>query len=166
MHREGHIGAALLAFAPIGFVAGALGGEDAALLAGAVAVGLAMVPDLDMRVPLVKHRGPTHTAWFAGVLGAAGLVVGFVFGLQVGVLAAVGMGLLLGVTAAVTIVSHLAADALTPMGVRPFKPWSKQKYTWDLFTAANPIANYVLLGLGSAVGVGLSVLGLMLHNAF
>jgi inner membrane protein len=43
MHREGHIGAALLAYAPVGAVVLALGFDTYALVGGVVAVGLALL---------------------------------------------------------------------------------------------------------------------------
>ena len=59
-----------------------------------------------------------------------------------------GLGSFGFVVAAGTILSHIGADALTPAGVGPFTPWHGRRYTYDVVTAANPIANYVLLGLG------------------
>jgi inner membrane protein len=69
MHRERHVGAAMLAYAPLGAVVLALGFDTYALLGAVVAVGLAMLPDYDQRVPSVRHRGPTHTVWFALTVG-------------------------------------------------------------------------------------------------
>jgi inner membrane protein len=115
-----------------------------------------MVPDLDMRIPFVKHRGITHTVWFALLVGLGFGGVGLAVGLRSGVVEALlfgGAGFVFG---AVTIVSHLLADALTPMGIRPFAPVRDDEYTLDLVTAANPLANYGLLGLGGvAVAVAL-----------
>lgn len=154
MHREGHIGAALVGYAPLGFVA-LVAGYDAVAVGGAVAaVGLAMLPDVDMKLPLVSHRGPTHTVWFALVVGGAGLVGGAVVGLETGPIAAVGLavfGFLVGTT---TIVAHLAADALTPMGVRPLAPVDDREYCFEVARAANPLANYGLLALGGGVAAG------------
>lgn len=45
MHRNGHYGASLLAYSPLGFVVIALGFPTAAVGGGALAVVLAMVPD-------------------------------------------------------------------------------------------------------------------------
>jgi inner membrane protein len=164
VYRTGHIGVALLAYAPVAFVAAAAGGESAALLGGAVALGLASVPDLDQQLPFVDHRGPTHTAWFAALVGAAGTVLGVALGLQTGVRSGLSYGLLFGVSAALSILSHIAADALTPMGITPFTPWSRAHYSLGLVKAANPAANYVLLGLGVAVAGGLAYLGLLVNQ--
>ncbi|PHQ45836.1 metal-dependent hydrolase, partial [Halorubrum sp. C3] len=48
-------------------------------------------------------------------------------------------------------ISHILADALTPMGIKPYAPVRDDKVTLDWFKAANPIANYALLGLGGIV---------------
>lgn len=61
MHREGHVGAALVAYAPIGGVLVAAGATGAAVVGGMVAFGLAMLPDWDQQIPFVDHRGVTHT---------------------------------------------------------------------------------------------------------
>jgi len=65
MHREGHYGVALLAYAPIAFLLLEAGLTELALAGGAIFVGGAMLPNLDMRVPFVKPQGITHTVWFA-----------------------------------------------------------------------------------------------------
>lgn len=152
MHQKGHIGAALLAYAPIGAVTLALGIQRLAVLGAVAAVGLAMVPDWDQRVPLIAHRGPTHTVWFAGLVG---LVLGGITAVVAGSVAAV-FALLVGV---VTVGSHILADALTPMGVRPFAPIRTRRYTLGLVRAANPVANYLLLVLGVIAIAGAYVVG-------
>jgi len=53
-----------------------------------------------------------------------------------------------------TILSHIAADAPTPMGVRPFAPLDGRHVSLDLVRAANPVANYALLVVGVAVAAG------------
>ncbi|EMA19000.1 putative membrane-bound metal-dependent hydrolase [Haloarcula argentinensis DSM 12282] len=146
MYQNGHYGVALLAVAPVGAILIAAGLFELAVAAGVAAVALAMVPDLDQRVPGITHRGPTHTVWFALVVGAitapgavaltiAGPVVSAVTGFVVG---------------AGTILSHIAADALTPAGVRPWRPADDTHYSLDVVAAKNPLANYALLGLGIA----------------
>jgi inner membrane protein len=116
-----------------------------------------MVPDLDTRVPFVTHRGITHTVWFALAVGAAFGLVGGAVGLERGPAAALGFAALGFVIGAGTVVSHLLADAITPMGIRPYAPVRDDHYTLDLVTAANPVANYVLLVLGGAAA-GVAVL--------
>jgi inner membrane protein len=141
MHRLGHYGAALICYSPIAAVLITLGAGEMALAGGAIVVGGAMLPDYDQRVPGISHRGPTHTVWFAlavgAVLGAAG---GFVGNAVLGVVGAV--------TGMVLVVAHLLADALTPMGIRPFAPASDRQYTLDLVKASSTVGNYFLLVAG------------------
>ena len=58
-------------YAPVAFVLTALGYATPALFGGSVVVGGAMIPDLDQRIPGVKHCGPTHTVWCALAVGVA-----------------------------------------------------------------------------------------------
>lgn len=165
MYREGHVGAALLAYTPLGAVAVVFGAEGVALLGAVVAVALASLPDYDLRVSIISHRGITHTVWFAAAVGAVlggfgfllaggGPLLGGQFGLSsTGQVA--GFAAVVGV---VTIGSHIAADAITPMGVTPFVPLSDRHYTASLVTADNTLANYGLLALGVAVAAGVAVL--------
>jgi len=158
MHREGHVGAALLVYAPLGFIVTLLAGAEAAIIGAVGASALAMVPDWDMRVPFVKHRGPTHTVHFAVLVGIILGIAGAALGAQEGIVAAIVLGIFGVVLGALTIASHIAADALTPMGVKPFR--NGQKYSFDVARAANPIANYGLLALGVIALAGAAVLGL------
>ncbi|MFC7202835.1 metal-dependent hydrolase [Haloferax namakaokahaiae] len=164
MYRTGHQGAAFLFAAPLALVIG-LFGDPVALGLGAVVVsGLASAPDLDLRMPFIKHRGITHTVWAALAVGIVGAVGGAILGLYLGsIVVALVYSVLFGLLAAVTVLSHIAADALTPMGVKPFEPVSSKKYTWSFVRAANPIANYALAGIGAVVCGGAAFAGLWLH---
>lgn len=164
MHREGHIGVALLVYAPLALIAAAVGYREAALLGGLAMAGLAMVPDLDMQVPFVPHRGPTHTVHFAGLTAFVGAAAGLLVGLPQGLLAGLGFGLFGGVIGGLSILAHIFADALTPMGVAPFALFGGKTYSYDLARASNPIANYGLLGLGGAGSLGALVLGTKIHS--
>ena len=151
MHQKGHYGAALAVYAPVVFVLTAFGYTTLALIGGGIVVAGAMVPDLDQRIPGVKHRGPTHTVWFAlgagVVVGIAGLVVAW----SGGVLTALAVGIFGLFVGTLTIGAHILADALTPTGVRPFAPVRDEKYTVDVTKAANPFANYSLLAVGVVI---------------
>ena len=105
-----------------------------------------MVPDLDQRVPGIAHRGSTHTIWFALVVGVITAITAVVLATAGPVLSAV-TGFVVGAS---TIGSHIAADALTPAGVRPWRPVDNTHYSLDVVKAKNPLANYALLGLGVA----------------
>lgn len=160
MHREGHIGAALVAYAPVGAVTLALGFETLALVGAVAAGGLSMLPDYDQRVPGLDHRGPTHTVWFALLVALVLGTVGGLTGQSSGPLAVLGLAAFGFALGFLTIGSHILADSLTPAGVRPFAPYRDRHYSYDLARASNPIANYALL----AVGVVAVVLALALGN--
>jgi inner membrane protein len=163
MHREGHIGAALLAYAPLGAVVVATGFRTAAVGGALAAAGLAMLPDYDQRIPGVKHRGVTHTVYFAAaVTVGAGLLGAFMGYLHpdLGAVGAVGLGVFGAAVGGVTILSHIGADALTPMGVDPFG--DGRRYSLEVCRADSTLGNYGLLALGVlgglvALGVGAGV---------
>jgi inner membrane protein len=148
MYRLGHYGAALLAYAPVVFVLVVAGYPSLALVGILGSVGLATVPDYDLRVPVLSHRGITHTVWFVGVVAAVLAALGGVIGQSVGPRATVGLAAFGGVVGVVGIGSHVLADALTPMGVEPFAPLSDRHYTLALATADSSLANGALLVAG------------------
>lgn len=154
MYRTGHYGAALLAYAPVAFVVATVGLRSLALVGGVGIVLLATLPDYDQRVPFVTHRGPTHTVWFALAVGVVLTAAGGIAGARSGPIDAAGLGVFGFAVGSLAVGSHIAADALTPAGVRPFAPFRSRRYTYDVTTAANPIANYALLAIG---GVATSV---------
>ncbi|PSP82116.1 metal-dependent hydrolase [Halobacteriales archaeon QS_1_68_17] len=159
MYRTGHYGAALLCYAPLGALLLVAGRPGLAVVGGAGVLALARLPDHDLRVPLLSHRGPTHTLLFAAIVGLAVGGVGWLLGSgeafgSAGGPVLAGLGVLVGTLA---VVSHLLADALTPAGVTPFWPFSSRNYSFGVATADNPIANYGLLALGVFVSVLLAV---------
>ncbi|WP_226041704.1 metal-dependent hydrolase [Natrinema sp. DC36] len=159
MYQVGHYGGALAAYAPLGTIVTLGGYGEIAIVGGLVCVALSTVPDYDHRLPLIDHRGPTHTILFALLVGAglAALTAVLVDASSAFVDAGVvSFAFLVGF---VSIGSHLLADALTPMGIRPLWPVSRRRYSLSVTTAANPIANYGLLGLG--VGAVLAGIGIV-----
>lgn len=150
MYRWGHVGAALLAYAPLGAVLTARGDPTLAAIGFAVAIATATLPDADELLPL-DHRGPTHTVWF--LLTCSTIAVGVGVGIGSGFGRALAFGAVLGSAVAVSLASHLLADSITPMGVRPFTPLSGWHYSFDLTPAENPRANAILLSAGSAVAL-------------
>lgn len=159
MHRPGHYGMALILYSPIAAVVLALGFEKLALLGGVVAVLGAMVPDLDERVSFVAHRGPTHTIWFAFLVGSLLGICGVLLGARDSLAVAVTLGAFGAIVGTVTVVAHLLADALTPAGIRPFVPVQDTRYTLQVTGAANPRANYLLLAAGIAGVTGAILVG-------
>lgn len=159
MHRWGHVGAALAAYAPVAFVTSVVGLDDLLVLGGVAAVGLSTLPDVDHRVPLVPHRGPTHTVWFVLLVAAAGGYVGWSAGASTGLASTVGLAVFGATVAGLAVASHVAVDALTPMGVRPFAPLSDWHVSVGLTPSASPLANWLGLGAGSAMALGAVALG-------
>lgn len=169
MLREGHVGVVLALYAPFG-LALAQGGFLSLAVTGAIlVVTLATLPDVDLKIPLIEHRGVTHTIWFGvfvgviiggcgavlalrnGVSGSIGIAAGMLSPAMVGALGVGAFGFGVGFLA---VVGHVVGDALTPMGVRPYAPVSRASYSLDVARATNPLANYLLLVLGLAVAGG------------
>jgi len=157
------VGLALLLLAPVAFVGTYLGLVAAVGLATAGVVALCTLPDVDMRLPLVDHRGITHTVLAAAVVGLA--LGGAAWRIAVGAApasppgpAAFAFGFGVG---AFAVLAHIAGDVLTPMGVRPFRPFSDARYSLGLVRAANRPANGAALLLGGAAWVGAVVTGLL-----
>lgn len=170
MHKSGHLGFALLGWAPIALQlieAGALG---LALAGGVVCLGLTQLPDVDMSVSVLRHRGPTHSITFALAVGAicarafeyleetfvdllgadsptlalapAAPVAPFVPDSSV-----VAVGALAGVVA---ILAHVAADAVTHAGVEPMWPVCRARYSLNLVNADNALVNQGVFYVGCA----------------
>jgi inner membrane protein len=154
VYRAGHYGVALLVYAPVGFALLLSGRPTLAVAGGAVVLALTPLPDYDQRVPVVSHRGSTHTVAFALLVGGVLSGVASAGGLAVPL---VGFAFFAG---ALSVAAHLLADWLTPAGVRPFWPLTDREFSLSMTTAANPLANYLLLALGVLVTVaGLFALG-------
>ena len=167
MYRFGHYGVSLLVFAPVGFALVSLGAVSLAFVTGATMLWLAMLPDVDHRLPGVPHRGPTHSLLFAALVGAvfAGvgavlgqLGLGSVFGFSapgIGTVTLTAFGFFLG---ALTVVAHLLGDAITPMGVNFLWPLSGTEFTLSLTPADSTLWNYGLFVLGVATTAATAVL--------
>ena len=153
MYRLGHQGAALVVYAPLGLALLLAGRPTLALAGGGVSLALASLPDIDQRLPGVQHRGVTHTLGFAIAVGAALGAVGWLLGSDAGVGTGVEFATVGFVVGTTVIISHLLADAITPMGITPFWPVSDRHYSVGVCRADNTVANYALLGLGIAVTV-------------
>ncbi|MDS0477959.1 metal-dependent hydrolase [Natrinema sp. 1APR25-10V2] len=145
MYQEGHSGFNALLYAPFLPVVAGAASLELALLGALLAVGVANVPDIDQRLPLIEHRGPTHTVWFAALVGLAaggGTALAapatpwaFQFGFVVGTWG---------------VLAHLAGDIVTPMGITPFAPVWRRHVTFDLFKSKNARINRAVLLVGSS----------------
>lgn len=155
MYRTGHLGVSLLVFAPIGYLFVAAGDPLAALITGAVLLWLVMLPDVDHRVPGIRHRGPTHSVLFAALVGGVFAAVGALLAEGISMIdqpRLSGFGFFVGFTA---IGAHLLGDVLTPAGVTLFWPWQRA-FSLSLTRADNTLANYglFLLGLFAVAAAG------------
>jgi len=138
----------LLTNAPVAVALALAGRSDLAVVGGALVLALTPLPDYDMRVPLVSHRGVTHTVGFAllvsGALGGACLLLAG--GIDAPSALAYGaFGFVVGVVA---IGSHLLADIITPAGITPLWPVSGRTYSLRLVPADHTVANWGLLAAG------------------
>lgn len=147
MYRTGHLGVSLLVFAPIGYLLVAAGEPLAALVTGATMLWLAMLPDLDHRIPLIEHRGPTHSLLFAALVGGAFATAGAVLADGLGILDQARLSAFGFLVGAVSVGAHLLGDVLTPAGVNLFWPWGRE-FSLYLTRADSTIANYGLFLLG------------------
>lgn len=144
----------MLVYAPVGAALAALGDLELAVIAGAAVLWLAMLPDVDLRIPLVSHRGPTHSLLFAGIVGVGFGWIGADLGAKTGVSASIGFGVAGFLVGFLAVGAHLVADTLTPSGVNYFWPLSGKRYSISLWRADSTLANYGLLALGTAALVG------------
>jgi len=144
----------MLVYAPLGAVLVATGRGDLALLGGVGMYWLASLPDCDHRLPLVSHRGATHTVGFAVLIGSVLGGVGWVLGGRIGGLDPVALALFGFVIGALSVLTHLLGDVLTPMGITPFWPLWSRTFTLSLTRADNTVANYTLLVLGVSATAG------------
>lgn len=159
MYRLGHQGLNLVVFAPV-LLAAALAGH---LPLGVLAVGIgfttASLPDADHSLPLVAHRGITHTVWAALAVGAAGAgLTWLAAGVYADLLTTLGVtravaAAAVGGSLALSILGHLCGDVLTPMGIRPLHPLSRRSYTLSVCPADSWLGNRLLFGVGVAATV-------------
>lgn len=145
MYTLGHIGGALLVYTPVASVLSAAGEPELGAAGLVIAAVVSMLPDIDEQLP-IDHRGPTHTIWFVLAISAISTGVGLLVGSQVGtpgILAA-----LFGTAVALSLLSHLLADSVTPMGIRPFAPLWEFDHSFGIVRAADRRANAALFGAG------------------
>lgn len=149
MYAPGHVGIALLVFAPLGIFLLATDRLRLAASGAVLSVLAATLPDLDLYVAALSHRGLSHTLVFAILAGAAlGAVSSWSLAGWLSRRSAVRMGLWVWLTTALSVGSHLLGDVITPMGISPFLPVSDAHLTLSLVYARNPSVNAALLFAG------------------
>ncbi len=154
MFKQGHLGVSMLVFGPVGYVLVARGAPELAAVTGLVMVWFSMLPDIDHRLPIIEHRGPTHSLLFAGLIGGVGWTVGLAIETAVGPVAGIPLSTVGFGIGALTVIAHLIGDTLTPAGVPYLWPLTGRTVSLSLVGAGNPIANSGLFGLGLVVTAG------------
>jgi len=154
MFKQGHLGVSMLVFGPVGYVLVARGAPGLAAVTGLVMVWFSMLPDIDHRLPIVEHRGPTHSLLFAALIGGVGWALGVGSEAVVGPVAGVPLSTIGFGIGALTVIAHLIGDTLTPAGVPYLWPLTGRTFSLSLVGAGNPIANSGLFGLGLVVTAG------------
>ena len=147
MYRIGHLGVSLLVFAPMGYLLVAAGQPLAALVTGGAMLWLAMLPDVDHRIPGIPHRGPTHSLLFAALVGGAFAGAGALLADGLGTFDRARLTTFCFLVGFVSVGAHLLGDVLTPAGVNLFWPWGRE-FSLYVTRADNTIANYGLFLLG------------------
>lgn len=149
MYALGHIGIALLVFTPLGAFLLATNRVRLAVSGVVLSVLVATLPDLDLFVAGISHRGSTHTLVFAVLTGAAlGAVASGSLTRRLPPRSALRAGLWVWLTTGLSMGSHLLGDVVTPMGIRPFAPVSDAFLTLSLVYSRNPQANAALFLAG------------------
>lgn len=146
MHPKGHLGISLVVYAPIALFLGMNGFYLFAVLGFFMMGAFATIPDNDQRIPVIKHRGLSHSIASALLFG---VVLGFVAIFFVPLFAMIGIpaGPVVGFAAFIgmfVFLTHLIGDSITPTGIKPFAPISDYKITFGIVKADNTIANLVL----------------------
>ncbi len=165
MYRKGHIGINMMLFAPVLFIMISLEFVILGIIGFISVVYFASLPDIDLKIKYLTHRGVTHTMSFGILLGIISLIVGL-FGntifMTIGIIDTslfnmifisaysffIGFFIVMG---------HIAGDVITPTGVRLFqKPnyipntriFSDKNYTLCSIPAKSKMANVGFLFLG------------------
>lgn len=164
MLREGHIGISLLALGVIGFPLLVLQAWEVYAVVAFGILATSTLPDIDQKTRLVKHRGWTHTVWFATFVGILFCFIVFTIatilpGLTI--LESITLGLVGGGAAAIGICLHIAGDVMTVQGIRFWTPvvpreaiefdTTEKKYVLGWFKANNSTANIGFAIFGGAV---------------
>ncbi|MDF9747061.1 metal-dependent hydrolase [Natrinema salsiterrestre] len=160
MYRDGHAGFNALLYAPFVPLVSAGHSLELALWGAVLALATATLPDFDQGLPRIDHRGPTHTVWFAlliGLVTGAGtaLVARSSFGAGGGF--SFGFGFVVGTCG---ILAHLAGDVVTPMGISPLAPVSRAHLTLGWFKSKNGRVNRAFLIAGSVALLGALLLAI------
>lgn len=148
MYRHGHLGTNLLIAAPVVALHIHLQQPLLAVVAALVIPLPSRLPDHDLKISILDHRGFSHTLWAALLFGGLFALAlwplrSFVPGVSTLHVLLIGLGY-----GSLGYLGHIAADALTPMGVRPFAPVVNTHISLSLCNASDDLANTGLLAAG------------------
>lgn len=168
MHNRGHLGVTLILLSPILFYLLVNEYLFTAFYATLLALLCTTLPDIDLKfqtkstilhrtpvirrfVPNIRHRGITHTIWFAMFIGtlSAGVSTGLLYWNEVIVflpetqfiVLSFGLGF-------VSVLFHVVGDMITPRGINPIHPVSYKNLSIPVSLAGNRFANEFFSVLG------------------
>jgi inner membrane protein len=181
MHPNGHYGVALIVYAPLFALLLAFNHFFIAAFGVTLVYKTTRIPDSDLTLQRklsslsrfipgmngspIKHRGITHTVWFAAIIGFFTAPLFLIPALLERILflsdASILFGIFIGyVTGVVSMLGHLLADSLTPSGIEPFAPFKKTNYSFNVTKASNEFYNSLFLFLGGLAICAAGVFGL------
>lgn len=158
MYKSGHMGVSLLLYSPVLFALLYFEKLFLASVGLVIVASFASIPDLDFKVPRVKHRGYSHSLIGAVVIAIPIGIVGY-FGhfYLAQLLTALDIqsqyssqfiGIYSFVMGYFAVLTHYAGDIVTPSGIPILAPYSKHNYSLSLFYAKNRWANGIAFFLG------------------
>ncbi|WP_147464870.1 metal-dependent hydrolase [Halococcus sp. IIIV-5B] len=179
MYRHGHIGIALLTYAPIAYGLLRLNHPALALLCGIGVLAVEPLPDRDHRIPWLSHRGVSHSVLAVFAVGAVMAGIGWAVGRygveplvqtlrgtpiitsthtaiyleELGTYGPETLAVLGFCVGAFGIFVHLLGDVITIYGIRPLLPLSRWRLSLSSLRAANRVANTAFLIVG-VVAIG------------
>lgn len=161
MFATGHYGVGLLMYAPVGFLLMRANAPLFAFTGFVVVLSVATLPDVDVRLPLVSHRGPTHSLLFAALVGAGFGTAGWTLsqGSYQPLSDPFTAAMFLGAMGALGILAHLAGDVLTPAGVNVLWPLPGPAVSLYVARVDSTVANWGLFALGVFATVAALLLG-------
>lgn len=146
MYKEGHWGVSLLMYSPVVVLLMLIDPliNFSTVILAVYGLGIvsftASFPDVDMKLKNftpIKHRGITHTVWFALFMGSVAAAVTYGLYYYFLMMGAEQISLIPPPIVAVTFsffmatygtISHLMGDVITPTGLRPFRPVKNTRY--------------------------------------
>jgi len=171
MLKEGHFGLSIALAMPFAIIAGVLIHKALipVIITGTLIGG--NLPDMDTKTWIVKHRGFTHTIWFAGLAGGIATITLVMmyqyipieqYNIVPNSLYLIG-SFLFGLSVTYGVLTHLLGDMITPRGIRPLDPISPREFipitisdkkiVYEIRNASDPWLNkgFSLLGVIAVV---------------